>query len=317
MIGLYIALGVIAFFLLATLVIAYITYRITFYSPDKIQNDIHYMPPDEQTDARRDEMLAMIDAFDAIPYEDVTTTSHDGLKLHARYVRVKDGGPVAICCHGYRGTSIRDFCGAGLIPRSLGQNLLLIDERACRDSEGHAITFGIKERLDILTWIEFVRNTFGENTPISLYGASMGAATVLMVSGLPLPENVTHIVADSPYTAPREIIEKVCRVDMHIPPKLAMPFLSLGAKLFAHININDGNVIEAVKKSPVRILLIHGERDSFVPTEMSRRIAKASPETVTLETFPGAGHVLSYITDQPRYETLVIDYLSNDQKIHQ
>ncbi len=315
MTGLYITLAIIAFSALAALIIAYITYRITFYSPNKIQNDIHYIPPDEQTDARRDEMLAMIDAFDAIPYEAVTTTSHDGLTLAARYVHASDGAPVAICCHGYRGTSIRDFCGAGTIPHRLGQNLLLIDQRGCRNSEGHTITFGIKEHLDILTWIDYALKRFGKNTSITLYGASMGASTVLLASGANLPENVTHIIADSPYTTPREIIEKVCREDMHIPPKLAMPFLSLGAKLFGKININKGNVLDAVKHSPVRILLIHGERDNFVPTEMSRRIAASAPDRISLYTYPGAGHVLSYITDQPRYEQIAFSYLSKEQRL--
>lgn len=314
MTALYVTLGVIALSLLATLTIAYITYRIAFYSPDKTQNDIHFMPPDEQTDARREEMIAMIDAFDAIPYEKVTTRSHDGLTLAARYIHVRDGAPVAICCHGYRGTSVRDFCGAGTIPYRLGQNLLLIDQRGCRLSEGHAITFGIREHRDLLTWIDYLLDRFGKDTPITLYGASMGAFTVLLASGAGLPENVTHIVADSPYTSPREIIEKVCRVDMKIPPRLAIPFLTLGARLFAKIDINDVDVIEAVRRSPVRILLIHGERDTFVPTEMSRRIAAASPETVDLHTFVGAGHVLSYITDQPRYERLVFDYLSKEQR---
>lgn len=315
MTGLYISLGAIAFLALLTIVIAYITYRITFYSPDKTQNDIHFIPPDEQTDARRDEMIAMIDAFDAIPYKAVTTKSHDGLTLAARYVHVKDGAPVAICCHGYRGTSVRDFCGAGTIPYRLGQNLLLIDQRGCRSSEGHTITFGIKEHIDLLTWIDYILDRFGKDTEITLYGASMGASTVLLASGASLPENVTHIIADSPYTTPREIIEKVCREDMHIPPKLAMPFLSLGAKLFGKININEGSVLNAVKRSPVKILLYHGERDSFVPTEMSRRIQAAAPDRITLNTFDGAGHVLSYITDQARYEAIAFDYLSKEQRL--
>lgn len=311
---LYITLGVLLFLVAITLLIAYITYYICFHSPDKVQNDIHYIPPDEQTDARHDEMIAMIDRFDALPYETVSTTSQDGLKLAARYVHVKDGAPLAICCHGYRGTSIRDFCGAGFIPYNLGQNLLLIDQRGCRNSEGHTITFGIKERHDLFCWIEYALKRFGKDTKIALYGVSMGAATVLLASGMELPDNITHIIADSPYTSPREIIEKVCREDMHIPPKLAMPFLFLGAKLFAGININNGNILDAVKRSPVNILLIHGERDTFVPTEMSRRIAASAPDRITLYTYPGAGHALSYITDQPRYEAIANEYLKTPQR---
>ncbi len=314
MTAVYILLGILAFLTLSVFAIAYITYHIAFHSPDKVQNDIHFIPPDEQTDARQEEMIALIDSFNTLPSERVTVTSHDGLVLSARLaMNPTPSKAFAICCHGYRGTSERDFCGAGRIPYALGQNLLLIDQRGCRMSEGHTITFGINERRDVMTWIDYLLTTFGEEITISLYGASMGAATVLLASAMKLPPQVTHIAADSSYTSPYAIIEKVCRVDRKLPPKLAMPFLVLGAKLFAKIDIHEGDVCEAVKQSPVKILLIHGERDSFVPTAMGKTIAAAAPDIVTLHTFPGAGHVLSYITDQPRYEAIVIDYLSKNQ----
>lgn len=313
MTALYIFLGVIGFLLMITLIIAYITYRIAFHSPDKTQNDIHFIPPDGQINDRREKMIEMIDAFDAIPYEKVETTSFDGLTLAARYIHVKDGAPCAICCHGYRGTSIRDFCGGGKIPLAMSHNILLIDQRGCRESEGHAITFGIKERYDVFSWITYLLERFGDQLKIELFGVSMGAATVLLASGMGLPKNVTHIVADSPYTSPKEIITKVCSVDMHIPAWLGMPFLSLGARLFAGIHINDGDVIEAIKRSPVRILLVHGESDHFVPLDMSRRIAASAPDTVTLHTYPNASHALSYIADRERYENMATDYLTQNQ----
>ena len=48
---------------------------------------------------------------------------------------------------------------------------------------------------------------------------------------------------------------------------------------------------------------------------MSRRIKASAPDKITLYTFKGAGHVLSYITDQPRYEEITFDYLSKDQSL--
>ena len=63
-----------------------------------------------------------------------------------------------------------------------------------------------------------------------------------------------------------------------------------------------------VKKAKGPILLIRGEDDRFVPCEMSKEIAAASP-LVERHTFPGAGHGLSYMTDRERYLTLVDDIL--------
>ena len=65
---------------------------------------------------------------------------------------------------------------------------------------------------------------------------------------------------------------------------------------------------EAVKRAKVPILLIHGEDDHFVPCDMSREIAAANPEKIRFHTFPGAGHGLSYLVDEPRYTGLIWDF---------
>jgi len=312
---LYILSGALLFAALLTLTLAYITYRITFHSPDHKQNDIFYIPFDNLSPERRGRMEAMIQAFSEVPYESVRTTSFDSLSLAARYIHVKDGAPIAICCHGYRGTSIRDFCGGGALLMENGYNLLLIDQRGCRDSEGHVITFGIKESRDVFTWIDYLKNRFGEDVRIALVGVSMGASTVLLASGMGLPDNVRHVIADCPFSSPKEIISEVCRKDHHIPPRLAMPFLSLGARLFAGIDLNGGKICEAVRQSPVEILLIHGEADAFVPIEMSRHIAAQAPDRITLHPFPHAEHALSYTTDKERYRAITRDYLEKDRRI--
>jgi fermentation-respiration switch protein FrsA (DUF1100 family) len=136
----------------------------------------------------------------------------------------------------------------------------------------------------------------------------MGAATVLMASALPLPENVMGIIADCPYSSPKAVIQKVCR-DMHFPVRLTYPFLRLGARLFGGFSLSDEGAVDAVKESRVPILVIHGEDDRFVPCEMSREIAKAAPEKVRLETFPGAGHALSYMLDPVRYRRVTAEFL--------
>lgn len=67
--------------------------------------------------------------------------------------------------------------------------------------------------------------------------------------------------------------------------------------------------MEAVKKARIPILLIHGEDDRFVPCEMSRRIADACASPVTLETFPEAGHGISYLADHQRYGQVVKQFV--------
>ena len=290
---------------LAILIISYVVYRIAFYSPNKTQNDDHHLMDTEQMRPLYDTIHAMVDRMNAVPYERVVIPSRDGLHLAARYYHQKDGAPLDILMHGYRGTPSRDFSGGAMICLEEGHNLLMIEERAHKSSEGHTITFGIKERYDCLDWVQYAIDRFGPDVKIGLTGISMGAATVLMAAGLDLPDNVRCIAADCPYTSPQAIIRKVCKEDMHIPPTLAWPFLWLGAFLFGHFRLQGPDASETVKQSKVPILLIHGDADLFVPYAMGCQIAAANPDRIEFHTFPGAGHGLSFLVDEARYREIV------------
>ena len=209
-------------------------------------------------------MLSLICELDGIPFEPVTITAFDGVQLCGRYYHVRDGAPVQIELHGYRGNALRDFCGGNKLAREAGMNTLLVDERANGRSGGRTITFGVKERRDCLSWIECANSRFGP-VPIFLAGVSMGAATVLMAAGLPLPANVAGIIADCPYSSPEAIIRKVCREDMHLPPALLMPFVRLAARLFGRFRLDGASAVEAARDTGIPILLLHGEDDRFVP----------------------------------------------------
>lgn len=69
----------------------------------------------------------------------------------------------------------------------LGFNLLLVDQRAQNGSAGRYITFGVRESRDVRPWVELHNREFGPE-PVFLGGVSMGATTVLMAAGGPLPE---------------------------------------------------------------------------------------------------------------------------------
>ena len=287
---------------LAAIVLAasYAIYRFAFYSPNAKQNNDENLMDTEQMNAFRDTTLGMIRSLNERPFERVYITSHDGLRLSGRYYHMRDGAPLDICFHGYRGTPSRDFSGGTNIVFSQGNNLLMIEERAHCTSEGHTITFGVKERYDCVDWVNYAVERFGKDTKIIICGISMGAATVLMASELGLPENVRGIVADCPYTSPKAIIKKVCR-DMKVPADAAFPFVWLAARLFGGFDLNAADAADAVKHARIPILLIHGEADHFVPCEMGREIAANNPGMTELHTFPGAGHGLSYLVDTERY----------------
>ncbi len=280
------------------------TFFYAFYSPLGRQNDDYHILAPLRTQEERDRSIALIDRLRARPYEPVSILSHDGLRLCGRYFHQADGAPLAILCHGYRGTPVRDFCGGAEICFQEGFNVLMIEERAHCSSGGHVISYGINERRDVLRWTEYAVKRFGDGLKILLVGISMGAATVLMASALALPRQVRGIIADCPYTSPAEIITEVGRAK-GIPVKLAFPLVSLGAHVLGGFSLDAASALSAVRQAKVPVLLIHGEDDGFVPCGMSRRIAAANPALVELHTFPGAGHGLSYLVDTERYTALV------------
>lgn len=292
---------------LAVLSVSYITYRICFHSPQKGQNDIYNIPRGEQYERHRDHMVAMITETAAIPCEIVQIRSRDGLILKGRYYHRCDGASVAICFHGYRGTSIRDFSGGCQFSLEMGHNVLMVDQRAHSMSQGSTIGFGVMEQLDCHDWIDYIIGRCGKNVQIALHGISMGAATVLLAAGQPLPENVRCVMADSPYNHPKDIIRKVCR-DMGYPPSLVYPFIALGAQLFGKLRLKDGDVVAAVSKARIPILIIHGEDDRLVPCHMSEIIQQSNPALVERHTFPHAGHGISYTEDKLRYQAILREF---------
>ncbi len=286
----------------------YLPYRTAFRSPRRGQNEILRLPEGEQYAQREDELLGLVRKLAAEPFRWVTVLSEDGLRLWGKlYMRGGRDAPVDLCFHGYRATGVRDFGGGGMFLLEQGHNVLLVDQRAQGRSQGHAMTFGVMERRDCLSWLRFIRSVPELQGPVTLYGVSMGAATVLLASALDLGEQVKCVVADSPYSTPEAILKKVSR-DMGLPPGPAAALLKGGAAVFGGFRFTGVSCVEAARRSRVPILLIHGEEDRFVPCAMSREIAAAAPEKVTLLTFPGAGHGLSFTADPERYKQAVTDF---------
>lgn len=291
------------------LTISYVSYRIAFQAPKRKQENGPPTPGGPQYPQYKETIDRCIQEIMNRPFEGVTISSFDGLKLFGRYYHVAEGAPLQIQFHGYKSCGYVDFCGGTKLALKLGYNVLVVDQRSHGKSGGKAITFGVKERKDCLRWISYACKRFGQDTKIVLAGISMGAATVLMASSEELPDNVKGIMADCPYSSPKEIICKVGR-EMHFPLILLYPFIKLGAKVFGGFSLEESSAVEAVKKAKVPILLIHGEADGFVPCEMSRAIKDAGGDIVELHTFPEATHGMSYMVDARRYEEITIEFLN-------
>lgn len=304
-------LGALIIFSALVVLISYLTYRMVFMRRRREYDPYYGLDAPSFARNHLEAISKMIDRLSEEECEEVYITSHDGLRLAAKYYHRKDGAPIHVICHGYKSSPLRDGSGGGCDSREMGHNLLLIYERSHGKSEGETITFGIRERYDIIAWTKYLTERFGEDTEIILIGTSMGAASVILAAGLGMPDTVRCVIADCPYSSAGEAI-RISAKRMGYPAKLAYPFIKLGARIFGHFSPEAASPIEAIKDSKLPILIAHGEEDGTVPVEMSRRMAKAAQEAgvdCTLATFPNADHCMSFIVDYERYARIRNEFL--------
>ena len=143
----------------------------------------------------------------------------------------------------------------------------------------------------------------------------MGAATAMITSGFDLPENVVGIIADCGYTSAKDIIKKVIR-DMKLPANLLYPFVKLGARIYGRFDLDKFSPIEQVKKSKLPTIFVHGDADTFVPTEMSKINYEAcSAEKKKFVIIEGAPHGLAFPVARDKYLDILrefFDPITND-----
>lgn len=277
-------------------------------------SDERSLPKGEQFEPYHSTITSCVDQVLEVPYETVEIVSYDGLRLRGRYYHLTDGAPLVLFFHGYRCSSLRDGNGIFLYTRKLGYNVLLVDQRAHGNSEGKTITFGVKERFDCKKWVEYVVERFGIEQKVYLSGLSMGAATVLMASDVGLPENVIGILADCPYSSPKEILCTVMR-KLGFPAKPTYYLAKLSAKLIGRFDVEETSALEAVKRSQIPTLIIHGDADDFVPCSMSMDCQLAGEDHIELLLIKGAGHGMSHCVDTPSYEKTLLRFFEKTQQI--
>ncbi|NCB51403.1 MAG: hypothetical protein EOM54_05920 [Clostridia bacterium] len=236
--------------------------------------------------------------IDGRPFEQIyISSSSDGIRLAGKYYPADNEQTLMILFHGYRSTARGDFSCIYETFLNAGRSILLVDQRAHGMSGGNAVTFGVLESRDCLDWANYADRRFGKKLPIFIEGISMGASTVMMASDLPLPASVAGIIADCGYTSPEEIIRNRVRYK-RLPDHLIWPFARLGAVIFGGFDPSSRSAEKALSRCSLPLLLIHGEGDTIVPCDMSRRNCAACAGETTLVTVPAAGHGLAYPTDR-------------------
>ena len=287
MIALYISI-----FLLVVLAVIYTYYfRLAFARKKPKSSGFSFSGSNDPEHKRR--IAEGIKWFDSKEKEDIYIKSYDDLKLHSVYIK-SDLSPekLIIMFHGYR-SSFKDFACAFEYYNSLGFGMMVVDQRSHGLSEGKLISYGVKERYDVVSWVEYAKERFGNDVDIYLDGISMGASTVMMASDI--VTGVKGIIADCGYTSPKEIIIEVAK-SMHVPKLFVHP-VGILARIFGGFDYSYSTKT-SLAKTNIPVIFVHGLADDFVPSYMTEQNYAACSSNKTIVLVENATHGYSFLVDE-------------------
>lgn len=183
-----------------------------------------------------------------------------------------------------------------------GIAVLAIDLRGHGRSSRARLTYGERERFDVLGAVDWLREQGHDR--IGVLGASMGAATALLAAAD--EPAIVALVADSPFADFGRMIERQYRRLSGLP----LCFLPGGlvlARLLTGVNLRRVRPLQGAQALRGRpVLVIHSEGDRFVPADDGRAIAAACQ--AELWTTATAGHVGSYKGETEAYVERVLGF---------
>lgn len=238
-----------------------------------------------------------------------------GESLHAWYVKADSATcNVAVIVHGYTDSGMLMAPYAEIYDRYLGYNILLPDLHYHGQSQGEYVQMGWKDRIDILQWCALADSIFGGSTHQVLHGISMGAATVMCVSGETLPEYVRCFVEDCGYTSVWDEYANELRNQFSLPPFPLLYTTSWLNKIQNGWSFSEASPLRQVAKCNLPMLFIHGGSDEFVKTEMVHRLFAIKPGIKQLKIFENTDHAASFPRHKEEYSRLVRDFVSKYNK---
>ncbi|KRN97601.1 alpha/beta hydrolase [Companilactobacillus kimchiensis] len=232
-------------------------------------------------------------------------STYNGSHLHGWFTDNNDDVTV-IMVHGF-GVDHNSLNVHAQLFDSLGCNVLQIDNQAAGQSDGKYLGFGYIESLDLINWINKVLSV-RPHDKIILFGASMGAATVMLTSGNDLPKNVKLIIEDSGYTSATDILSYHCQKRYHIKGRALIAGISLMSRVRAGFSYRKTDCRSALEKNSLPILFMHGKNDFTVPFKMRDELSTCGQFPKMSYESRGV-HIRSYYVDSRKYHGAVEKFL--------
>ena len=241
-------------------------------------------------------------------WQAVGVVSGDGTPLRGWLFRpAMTNGRAVLLMHETGGTRLNMLDDAAWLLR---RNFICLaaDGRGHGQSGGQLVTAGLLEGADVVRWAQFLREQ-GVEAAFGL-GHSLGASS--LIHGLSMGADLRGIVADSTGANVPTRYELLGE-RYHLPAALARPLLGLifepalwNARWRYGLDLRRVAPVEWIRSVRAPVLLVHGDRDSFIPIAEARRIRDANPSLVTLWEVAAAGHVTAGRQGPAEYQRRVL-----------
>lgn len=240
-----------------------------------------------------------------VPYETVSFSSGDGLRLRAWWLPQERPRGVVIGCHGHGGRK-DDLLGIGTNTWRAGYSVLLLDFRGRGESDPWPQTLISREVDDLRAAVAYARGR-EPGARVGVVGFSMGAAVALLAAAE--EPAIAAVVADSSFTTGRDVVTHNVRSVLRVSPEALVLAADEVVQRRHGYRFSQARPIDAVGRlAPRPVLIIHGEDDSTTPVEHAHRLYAAAHEPRELWVVPGVEHCGAYFHDRPAYCRRVIGF---------
>lgn len=241
-----------------------------------------------------------------LPFEDVTATSSDGLKLAGWFVPSQNGA-VILMQHGYKSTRKELLNEAEMMYRH-GYGALLTTVRAHDHSDGEMITFGMNEVKDMDTWYQYlVSREDVDADRIGILGNSYGGMLVIQYAAQ--NENIKAVVANSSFSSLNDTVSTSVTYFTDLPAFPFAPLIVFWAERETGFKTEDIDATKWIAQiSPRPVFLMQGGADVVISAESGQRLYDAAGEPKELWFDPELGHVQFDTERAEEYERRVVQF---------
>jgi dipeptidyl aminopeptidase/acylaminoacyl peptidase len=241
-----------------------------------------------------------------LPFEDVTVTSSDGVKLAGWFIPSQNGA-VILMQHGYKSTRKELLNEAEMMYRH-GYGVLLTSVRAHDRSGGEMITFGMYEVNDMDAWYQYlVSREDIDPERIGILGNSYGG--MLAIQFAAHNGNIKAVVANSAFSSLNDTVSTSVTYFTDLPAFPFVPLIVFWAERETGFRTDDIDATKWIAQiSPRPVFLMQGGADVVISVESGQRLYDAAGEPKELWFDPELGHVEFDTKRAEEYEKRVVEF---------